>query len=135
MVYVRNVQFCRLFYNTPVLCINIFKSYLDWFTFFESVTSYDRSRHITIPKYIEDIKFHTFGTTSIYFYISMVDSSGDYSFGESLIAVGCEMLLQDGRIILSFFSVQSSNGSWRIPVIHSNSRIHSNYHIGHVFIF
>ena len=46
-----------------------------------SATTHERSRYPSIFKYPKNLQFHTLGTISINFYISMVNSGWNHSFG------------------------------------------------------
>lgn len=82
MVHAGDVQFRRLLYNTPVLCIDILRSDMDRSPFPESAPSYDCTRHIAIFEHFKDIQFDPVGTARVHFYIRVVNSSRHYSLGE-----------------------------------------------------
>lgn len=88
-----------------------------------SVATHERSRYPSVLKYSQNIKLHTLGTTSINFYIGMVNSSWNHSLGE---LINCRA---------SNHLTMASENSWRIPAIHWSSTIHINSHIGHVSTF
>jgi hypothetical protein len=46
-----------------------------------SAPTYERSRYPPIFEYSQNIQFHTLGTISLNFYISMVNSGWNHSFG------------------------------------------------------
>jgi hypothetical protein len=95
-------------------------------SFPSSAATYERSRYPPVLEYPQNLQFHSLGTISLDFYISMVNSGWNHSFGE------CPRHITRSRALIS---CSTQIYSWKIPATRWSSTIHINYRTGHVFTF